>query len=246
MANVIYVTYCNAEIFAYRGAIPWSSDKEGNPHWENFVNTMKFLSSIGFYVSEDRDIKKNYPRLSDNHKSGGFDNLRFKAEYSPNKFRISFYQDINYENANGGYYDFDKYQKMPYLIRKRFDWTLHKLIEYFESCGFIVEQEQEYKGSEFIIRDYIKSWYHPQHEPFDLSEIEGQTLDKYNSEDANGKILHNGEVKYFRNFNGYLYRGKVYHNINNMWWVLLPDGMVHNKASFELFDLNEDIYQMSP
>ena len=51
--------------------------------------------------------------------------------------------------------------------------------------------------------------------------------------------MRNGETKYFRDWSGYLLRGKVYHNINNMWWVLLADGKVRNVACFDLFDLKE-------
>lgn len=233
------VTYYDTEISVHRGELPWNNNKEGNPHWENFLNAMKFLGSIGFYVGEDKEIKKQYPSLNDTHREGGFADLRFKAEYCTNIFRIKFYQDIYHENPNGGYYDYDKYKKMPYLIRKRFDWTLHKLTAYFEDCGFTVERKQKYKGADFIVQDYIKSWHHPQDRPFDLSEIEGQTVDQCNSEDANGKVLHNGEVKYFRDFNGYLCRGKVYYNTGNMWWVLFADGTVRNKVAYELCDLDD-------
>lgn len=230
------VKFYDTEISVHRGELPWNYDKEGNPQWESFLNAMKFLGSIGFYVSEDKEVKKRYPTLSDTHREGGFADLRFKAGYSANVFCIKFYQDVYHKNPHGGYYDFDRYEKMPYLIRKRFDWTVCKLTAYFEGCGFTVEQEKKCRGKDFIVQSYIKSWHHPQDKPFPLSEIEGQTAEGRNSEDAQGRILHNGEVKYFRDFNGYLCRGKVYHNISNMWWVLLPSGDVRNKAAFELFD----------
>lgn len=232
------VTINDTEFSVHKGELPWNNNKEGNPHWENFLNTMKFLGSIGFYVSTDKEVKKRYPTLSDTHREGGFADLRFKADYNANTFRIVFYQDVYHENPHGGYYDLGKYEKMPYLIRKRFDWTLRKLTAYFEDCGFTVERKQKYKGADFIVQDYIESRNHPQDAPFDLSEIDGQTTEGYNGKDANEKTLHNGDVKYFRDFNGYLCRGKVYHNINNMWWVLLADGTVKNKADFDLCDLD--------
>ena len=70
--------------------------------------------------------------------------------------------------------------------------------------------------------------------------MDGQTA-KYeiNGTDRDGNTLRNGETKYFRDWSGYLLRGKVYHNINNMWWVLLADGKVRNVACFDLFDLKE-------
>lgn len=51
------------------------------------------------------------------------------------------------------------------------------------------------------------------------------------------KTIRNGEIKYFRGRNGYLYRGRVYHDLNNMWWVIINKFEVKRVAAFELFDL---------
>ena len=220
--------------------LPHSFKKEGNAHWENFKDLMSFLGSIGFYVGEDKEVKKISPTLNMTHRAGGFGDLRFKASYHERIFEIEFYQDVFHENPHGGFYDFDKYEKMPYLIQKRYDWTQDKLLKYFEKCGYSIKfQQNACKGVAFIINDYIRSWHHPQEKWFSLKDVDGQTVSKINSTDRDGNILRNGETKYFRDRNGYLMRGKVYHNINNMWWVLLAGGEVRNKACFELFDLKE-------
>lgn len=235
------VTIYDTRFFINRGELPLSCKREGNPHWENFKDLMLFLGSIGFYVSEDKEIKKNFPSLNETHRAGEFDDLRFKAQYAPIRFEIEFYQDVFHVNSHGGFYDFDKYKKMPYLIQKRYDWTLEKLLEYFEKCGYSIEfPENTCKGDAFIIRDYIRSRHHPQENWFSLKAVDGQTAEhEMNGTDRDGKILRNGETKYFRDRSGYLLRGKAYHNINNMWWVLLADGQVKNVACFDLFDLKE-------
>lgn len=235
------VTIYDTRIFINRGELPHSFRREGNPHWENFKDLMLFLGSIGFYVSEDKEIKKKFPSLNETHRVGGFDDLRFKAQYANNRFVIEFYQDVFHVNSHGGFYDFDKYKKMPYLIQKRYDWTLEKLLEYFEKCGYSIEfPENTCKGDAFIIRDYIRSRHHPQENWFSLKDVDGQTAEhEMNGTDRDGNILRNGETKYFRDRSGYLLRGKAYHNINNMWWVLLADGQVKNVACFDLFDLKE-------
>lgn len=235
------VTIYDTRFFINRGELPHSSKREGNPHWENFKDLMLFLGSIGFYVSEDKEIKKNFPSLNETHRAGGFDDLRFKAQYAPNRFEIEFYQDIFHVNPHGGFCDFNKYKKMPYLIQKRYDWTLEKLLQYFEKCGYSIGfPENTCKGAAFIIHDYIRSRHHPQEKWFSLKAVDGQTAEyEMNGTDRDGNILRNGETKYFRDRSGYLLRGKVYHNINNMWWVLLADGQVRNVACFDLFDLKE-------
>ena len=118
------VTIYDTKFCIDRGDLPHSFQREGNPHWENFKALMRFLGSIGFYVSEDKEMKKKFPSLSETNRVGGFDDLRFKAQYAPNIFKIEFYQDVFHENPHGGFYDFDKYGKMPYLIQKRYDWTM--------------------------------------------------------------------------------------------------------------------------
>lgn len=235
---MVKVSIYDTDFSIDRGDLPWTQEKEGT-HWENYKDALRFLGSIGFYVGEDKEIKKNYPILNDRHRAGGFGDLRFKAEFLPKVFHIRFYQDVYHENPCGGFYDFDKYKKMPYLIQKRYDWTLEKLLKYFEKRGFSVEFRQNtLKGEAFIINDYIRSWHHPQKKWFSLSDVNGEIAEyEYNGRDRDGNLLYNGETKYFRDWNGYLYRGKVYHNINNMWWVLMPDGTVRNKTCFELFDL---------
>lgn len=240
-----------------RGELPWQEGKEGNPHWENFRDAMRFLGSIGFYVGEDKEIKQLYPILNDSHRAGRYANLKFKAEWHQNIFYIRFYQDVQHENPNGrtaglspavaaaakggrtGYYDFEKLKKMPYLIRKQYELTESKLIDYFTGKGFPVDyQENRMHGKAYIINDYIRSCHHPQKVWFKLEEVDGQTPEyERDAKDRDGEILRNGEVKYFRDWGGYLCRGVVYHNINNMWWVLLSCGDVKNKACFDLFDL---------
>lgn len=207
-----------------------------------FNQLMKYLGSIGFYVGKDKEICKKFPSIAESCREGGFGDLRFKAKCHIKSCKIEFYQDVVYKNPHGGYYDFNKYEKMPYLIKKRFDWTKGKLLKYFEGLGYELKYNQNpYKGEAYIIEDYIRRWHHPQEAWFDLHEVDGAILENGNGVNRDGEQIANGEVLYFRDYNGYLNRGRAYHNINNMWWVLLQDGTVRNIASFNLFhlDVNE-------
>ena len=67
---------------------------------------------------------------------------------------------------------------------------------------------------------------------------------KHNSNDANGKKIICGDTKYFY-YNKRLSKGKAYHNINNMWWIISNDKL-NNKASFELFDFQEKLTRRKP
>jgi hypothetical protein len=59
----------------------------------------------------------------------------------------------------------------------------------------------------------------------------------YNKTDRDRKEIKNGQIKYFRDSrSGRLQRGMVFHNINNMWWVILNGIEYRNIACFQLFD----------
>lgn len=64
------VTIYDTKFRIGRGELPYSFKREGNPHWENFKDLMRFLGSIGFYVSEDKEIKKKFPSLSETNRAG--------------------------------------------------------------------------------------------------------------------------------------------------------------------------------
>lgn len=92
-----------------------------------------------------------------------------------------------------------------------------------------------------IKNSYVESWHKPQTSmDFQLSDFDGTTDVPYNSKDQDGKQLFCGQIKYYRDHKGYLARGKIYHNINNMWWMILNKQQIQNVADFELFDLSSN------
>lgn len=236
----------------YDTTISFSQDEQNNgicnenyDHYKLFTETMSFLSSLNFYVGKDKNIEKNYAILSKDHRQGRSGDLEFKAKRYPRGFKIMFYQNVVFENPNGGEYDFDKREKMPYLLGKQCDTMLYKLANFLLEKGITDETKISYRTAEDKIKaSYVESFHHPQtNMDFTLSDLNGGSATFYsNSIDRDNKRLYNGDVKYFRDYNGYLYRGKCYHNINNMWWVITNKNTVRNIASFELFDLSpEDV-----
>lgn len=205
------------------------------------------MKSVGYKVGRDRRIEEEYSCLSKDHWQGVKGQLEFKAERYPRGFSIKFYQNVNFKNRNGGEYDFDKFRMAPYLIRLQWIVDSKKIAEFIESILLEVKchTEIEYKKSEDKIKQhYYKDWHKEQKDMnYELSDLDGQTEDEYNSKDRDGEILYNGDIKYYRDYNGRLARGKIYHNINNMWWVILNDTEYTNVASFELFNPTEETFK---
>lgn len=220
------------------------SDRRGKlyVHYGTFHRLMNFLADQGFKVSKDPEIEKCYKRLSKDYRYGILGELEFKAHRYPNGFKIEFFQNINFENPNGGYYDFNKFEKMPYLMKKKFELLRTKITQYLTDLDYVDRTKSETRFAvDFIKADYVNSWHKPQTSmDFDLSEIDGTGVEPYNGTDRDGKPILNGQIKYFRDFDGYLVRGKVYHNINNMWWVITNKTSRTNICCSSLFDRTPD------
>lgn len=200
------------------------------------------LRAKGFMIDYDPDVSKI---IRKSYFVGRKGNLHFKSERYPKGFKIEFYQEVNTKNPYGGYYDFDKFDMMPYLIQKQFQ-LVAKMICDFLSAFAENKTEIAYKSAEEKIKfNYVKSWNHLQKDMnFNLSELIGTTCcEAYNKVDRDGKTIFNGDFKYFRGWDGYLRCGKVYHNINNMWLVIVDDSNIKNVASFELFDISDSDYR---
>lgn len=216
-------------------------------HYPILHRVLNLMEERGFEVGRDPRIQEHYSCLNKDHWYGRKGELEFKADRYPNGFKLEFFQNINYENKCGGYYDFDKFEKMPYLIKKRFINETNKIASFLESLGVKNNSKPDYKLAEDKIKqDLVESWHHPQKDMnFNLSDLDGTTAEQsYNNTDRDKKTIYNGQIKYFRDrFDGRLRRGKVYHNINNMWWVILNKDKYSNIASFELFDATESEFK---
>jgi len=213
----------------------------GDDNWSHYSllqEILKYLSSRNFSVGRDPHYEKDYKCLSKDHWYATKKNLECKIERYPRGFKLEFYQNVNIKNQHGGFYDFNKFKMMPYLIRLMFINESNKIAKLLldkninQTSRFI-----KYIYAEDKIKwDYVDSWHYPQKDMnFSLSDLDGQTREDYNNKDRDGKIIYNGEIKYFYD-RGRLSRGKVYTNLNNMWWVIKNNKEITNEASFDLFD----------
>lgn len=215
-------------------------DRNKYSHYAILHKLIDFMKNRGFNIEHDASIHKC---IRKDHWIGNKGELRFTAERYPRGFKFYFYQEIVTENRHGGRYDFDKFKKAPYLIKLSWINETNKMAEFLQYMGVMDCSEEQYKlAADQIKADFVDSWHHPQKDMnFDLKDLDGTTCEySYNNTDANGKTIYNGQVKYFRDWHGRLARGTVYHNINNMWWVILHKFDYTNIADFQLFDPTEE------
>lgn len=152
-------------------------------------------------------------------------------------FEISFCE-LNSENPKA---NSSRASDMTYIAKLHYKLCMKKICECLSKTGAEDHTQKKFTFAEdFIKNDYVTSWHHEQKDmDFDISDLDGTPEADYNSTDRDGKQILNGDIKYFRSYNGYLYRGKVYHNINNMWWMIVDKRNVRNIAAHNLFDLSD-------
>ena len=231
------IHYRNNTVNAPKGLDSW---RFKYPHFGTLHRIFNMLRAEGFTIENDAEVAKCIRR---DYYIGRRGDLELYAHRYPAGFEIMFFQNVVIENKNGGRYDFHKFQKMPFMIRLRFMKYRDKIIALLKSVEDLKDESKADPrlAEEWIKARYVEEWHHEQKDMnFLLSDLDGQTQESYNGRDRDEKTLHNGDVKYFRHWDGRLYRGRVYHNINNMWWVILDRFTVRNVASFELFDLTPE------
>lgn len=231
------VYYCNNTVKAPDGPRAW---RFKYPHFGTLHRIFNMLRDEGFTIEKDAEVAKCIRR---DYYIGRRGDLEFYAHRYPAGFEIKFFQNVVFENPNGGRYDFREFQKMPYLIRLHFTKYSNKIVALMKLLEDLADETKldPRLAEEWIKARYVEEWHHEQKNMnFNLSDLDGQTQEPYNGRDRDKKTLHNGDVKYFRHWNGRLYRGRVYHNINNMWWVIVDRFTVRNVASFDLFDLTPE------
>lgn len=214
------------------------------PHFGAFQKVIQTLRKLGFRVILDQSVPHSIRPM---YRYGKWGLLECRLHVFPRGFDIKFYQNVNIINGNGGQYDFNRGALMPYLVHKQMELTINRLLEsvnaVFKSSVTVVDRP--YLATDAIVQHFQQSSF-TKNKIQSVEEIESTMREydfKFNSEDRDGKIIKCGETKYFRcGITGRLYRGIVYHNINNMWWVLINDTTYRNVAAFHLFDPRPDDY----
>ncbi len=198
--------------------------------WETYEAIRMMMVRDGFSFHQDPHTKKYYRSIARMHHCGNKGDLHFFSKICGRHIEIEFYEDVIRDNKNGGRYHFDKLAKMPYLRRLKALLALRKITAFLTTAGY-TDQSKRYSN------DALENVMQRRKEimNFQRANFYEGPREAYNATDADGRMLADGQVRYFWTSNGRLGRGVVYHNLNNMWWVVCNGTHFTNQASFRLF-----------
>jgi hypothetical protein len=212
------------------------------------------LSSRGWHVERDPQVLTNFPSIADRHWYGRKGDLQMVAETHGRACKIEFFQEAERgkaPNPNGGRYDFDKFNRMPRRLRLAFCVEAGAVVEKLRSYGYTSDSHFAATAKSAAhgvmlgaigmdpaadpLAHFNVGW---SSDRFERDETGWPTVAEYDrlgrNRDRDGVPVRNGEHRYFRAGDGYLRRGVVFTNMNEMWMVVHGAG-VDWVSSRELF-----------
>lgn len=200
---------------------------------EVFGPLIRAMRDRGWKVGRDERIHRDYRCLSKSrrycvHPSG----IEAKIEQSGRYIGLELYQNVaNVEHLHGGYYDHNKLERMPYLMRLRALLEIEALSAWLcTRFGYGLKRDKKKLGPGGLDCD----GYIAQHRDRDMFG-DGITdpIADYNS-GGRDCVLQNGMRVYFMDSKGRWLTGIAEHNINNMWWVKCGRFTLKNEGSHDL------------
>lgn len=179
---------------------------------------VRLLRARGWSIGLDPHTLKHFRAISKDHHRGKHPGgLEVKIGASGRHLEIKFFQNVaNVENRSGGEYDFDRWQRMPYLIRLRYEAEVRAIARAIADLGLpdLVRVRRQITRVERILDDRVDSCHGR------YWERDGAA---YNVRSADGGTMIEGAVGYVRQ-GGRWVKGTIMIGLNNCHALALPDG----------------------
>lgn len=221
------------------------------PIWDSII---RFLRKRGWKIGENQSYKKNYTCLSKYHKKGSKGDVALLMEITHNSIKLEFGNNKNlWTGVAQGFWDkgdaFDRYNNLTYLEETAVKLEILKTRNFCLKWCKLEKTDEQRESVEYILhKESVNTHIHGGAKSLEEialymeKEYNKEYQSKYHLTDQNKKLIYCGETKYFVDYKSKrVFKGIVYHNINNMWWVLLPCGSKRNIACFNLFDWNPNL-----
>ncbi|MFP3726559.1 hypothetical protein U8V72_15375 [Priestia filamentosa] len=196
----------------------------------SFKSLLKSLKKRGWKIRRQREIIEGFPVLVKHFYIGEKENLKFKAERHPTGLNLEFFMGSTTFCSDEAEYDSSNLDLMPYLVRLRFLTELKYIKHVMNGMGY---KDISSKTKETAYQEIMKKRDTQAHSKLNILPLSC-------AKDKDGKLLQDGQIKYFRDQKGRLQRGVVYHNLNNIWWIVVERYEYVTQPCSSLFDLDTE------
>lgn len=209
-----------------------------------FLRMAQKLRRLGWHTEVPADMVATYGRrFAEDHRFCRKGDLQGFLDLSGRCIKFEMWQDVaNVENSNGGRYDFDKEQRMPYLLRLEMVRTRRHLRDYLCNVFAGYQFNERQHDSRFAKRGpgalTAREWVEV------ANRSSGHFVDELgharismgsNARSADGGTITHGARVYAIDYHHRIVVGTAYYNLNNMWWVVTGKYYVlnvHNGAIY--------------
>jgi|GEM_PF-1440548 len=242
MINIVDVYEDSLYIRFDKGGDTWKNISK-LPHYKTWMKILNHLTKRGFEIKTPKYyIEQKYGKAY--HKVAIKGNVTMCLECMGSQIKIE-YGDIKnlWKDWEYNFWSLTdrRSTQLTYLEGKRIELETNKILNIFPQEKIKVNESTKLSPEEKILKNKKESSHNRDASKLDELGLDGivYQMSEYdhtqNSSDRDKKKINCGELKYFYDYDKRLKCGRVYHNINNMWWVLSTDDY-HNKSSYELFD----------
>ncbi|WP_256775461.1 MULTISPECIES: UvrB/UvrC motif-containing protein [unclassified Stenotrophomonas] len=213
-----------------------------NDAWESaikkdvFARIVQQLNRMGWTCEVPAEMVNRYSlSFARNYRSCRKGDLHGELRLGGRHIEFAMWQELhNVSNRNGGRYDFDKEQRMPYLLRLQMQITRCRLRDYLVNVfdGYVFTPERVSSPNPDPLAYFNASWDGEYEKRRGTHRFERgpdgwpseRAISSWDRKDADGRPLSHGEVRWMRDRQGRLRRGRVYGGINGMWMLVYGPG----------------------
>lgn len=244
----------------YRNKILLDFEKRGDsfsldvPHIGKWNAIIRYLIRRGFKVSANPFYVEQFNVLSKYHKIGYKKQVACLLEIKAARIEVQFGHIKNLWKCGQSFWDNpsdSRYTELSYLESAAVKLEIKKLMAFCSKWELkFIKENYDMLPAEYIINDLNRN-KHIHGEVNCLDDIRMSIKeDSYdylcNSDDRDKTKIICGQRKYFYDpYTSRLSCGIAWHNINNMWWVIV-NKKKYNLACFELFDIKASLPRRKP
>lgn len=177
----------------------------------------------GWRLRRDPETLKHFPTLAPFRLYSKNNGLEVKLSLSGRVVDVQFFQNVqNVENSHGNYYDFDKFERMPYLMQKRTLLMFRRLEAHlmakfgygpasreFPQVGPLGSTAKEFAEHRIRTSGHFKP---------ELGHAEYGM--RCNCTSRDGQPLNHGDFVYFRDYDGRWGYGQAFYSLNSSWFIV--------------------------